>query len=324
MDKDDKTNNDDLIVDVDEAQLSLPVETKDDLVVDAKPEPKVEDVKTDSEPKRERKKHNQDAIDALQAQLDAANRRAAEAEERARSNESKLSAANDRVAQSDYDRVQGYIAAAKAKQDSIKRAIKSASELGDHDKFAELQTELATVATRLLQYEDAKVDLETKHHREKAERDARPERVEPQQNVDPFEARISGLSAKSQAWLREHPECVTDEAENAKVLWAHKDAVKKGIRVDSPQYFDHLENLMGFTNSDGDDDGEVDIETPRSESRRSLPAAPVSRDTRMGQVAPGKYRLSREEVDIANSLGMTPAKYAENKIKMIKDGLWRD
>lgn len=319
--KDDKENKDDLIVEVDETQLSLPVEKPDEIVVETKPEAKPEEVKTEAEPKRERKRHNQDAIDALQAQLDAANRRAAEAEERARTRESELTTAKERVAQSDYDRVNGYLAAAKAKEDSIKRAIRSASEMGEHDKLADLQAELATVAARKLQYEDAKIDLEHKQSRAKEERDTRPVRTETQQPHDEFEARISGLSTKSQTWLRQHPECVTNPRMNAKLMSAHWEALGDGIVADSREYFERLEERMGFVESD-DEDGDVEVETPRSESRRGVPAAPVSRDTRMGQVAPGKYRLTREEADMAEAMGMTPAQYAKNKVEMMKKGLW--
>lgn len=327
--KDDKDNKDDLIVDVDEAQLSL-LEPKDDLIVETKPDTKPEEVKAEAEQKRERKRHNQDAIDALQAQLDAANRKAAEleqrrleAEERARVREAEIEAAKGRVAQSEHDRVQGYIAAAKAKSESLKRDIVAAQESGDYGRAEDLRMEAAATAARLQQYQDAKVDLERNAARAKEERDAAPERPAPQQHVDPFEARISNLSRESQAWLRQHPECVTDEAQNAKVLWAHKDALKKGIRVDSREYFDHLEDLMGFA-SESEDGDEVDIETTPRDNRRTMPAAPVSRDTRQGQLPPGKYRLTREEADIAEQMGMTPAQYAKNKIEMQKKGLWNN
>ena len=54
-----------------------------------------------------------------------------------------------------------------------------------------------------------------------------------------------------------------------------------------------------------------------------MPAAPVSRDSRVGgQVAPGKYRLTREEAEMAQHMGMTPTEYATHKLKMQREGRW--
>lgn len=334
--KDDKDQKEDLIVEIDESQLALPIKADDDLVVEpAKAEGKTEDVKAETEPKRERKRHNQDAIDALTAQLEAANRRNAEieqkrleAEERAAKREAELAAARDRVAQSDYDRVQGYIAAASAKEDALKRDLRSASEIGDHEKIANLQVEIASVAARKIQYQDAKSDMERRAARDKAEQDARPveKPTERREAADPVEAMLAQVkSEQSRAWLRQHPECVTDPRKQNRVMAAHHEALANGLQPDTREYFEHLEDRMGYSASD-DDDGEVEVEAdvPRSETRRTMPAAPVSRDTRMGQVAPGKYRLTREEAEMAEAMGMTPTQYAKNKIEMMKSGQWRD
>jgi chromosome segregation ATPase len=328
--KDDKDNKDDLIVDIDESQLALPIEDKDDLIVETKVDEKAEEVKAEAAEKKERKRHNQDAIDALQAQLKAREdelvreRQAKEAtERRLRERESELGTAREHVAQSDYERVQGYIAAARAREDSLKRELRSASEIGDHGRIADLQVEIASVAARKMQYEDAKVDLERTATRAKEERTVEREPEPVQRHGEPtFEDRISALSHKSQAWLREHPDCVTDPKRNAKLMGAHYEALSNEIRPDSREYFAFLEDKMGYSD-ETDDEGDVEIETQRAESRRGVPAAPVSRDARPGsQLAPGKYRLTREEVEMAEAMGISPAKYAENKIKMHKQGLW--
>lgn len=329
--KDDKDNKDDLIVDIDESQLALPMEDKDELVVETKVDERAEEVKAEAAEKKERKRHNQDAIDALQAQLkardeDAARERQArlDAERRLKEREQELGTAREHVAQSDYDMVQGYIAAARAKEDSLKRDLRSASEVGDHGRIADLQVEIASVAARKLQYEDTKRELERKANRAREERPVErdPEPVQ-RQGEPSFEDRISTLSHKSQAWLRDHPECVTDPKRNAKLMGAHYEALSNEIRPDSREYFAFLEDKMGYSD-EVDDEGDVDVaETPRTESRRGVPAAPVSRDARPGsQLGPGKHRLSREEVDFAESMGITPTKYAMNKLEMQKKGLW--
>ena len=53
-----------------------------------------------------------------------------------------------------------------------------------------------------------------------------------------------------------------------------------------------------------------------------MPAAPVSRDVRYGQMSPGKYRISREEAEHAEAMGLTPAEYVTYKLKGQKEGRW--
>lgn len=318
------TENGDLVVEISEDQLALPIETKDELQLEPQAKP---EQKPDTEAKRERKRHNDDVIKSVEAQL--RQREAdleAERAERVRLAEELAQAravaakAQEHVVNSDYERIQGAIAAAKSREESLKREIQSAAEIGEHGKVAELHMEAARIAARKLQYEDAKRNMEIRAERAAKEAPAREERA-PVAPVDPFEARIAGLSAQSQAWLRQHKECVLDEVKNAKVLWGHKEAERQGIRADTPEYFRFLETHMGYADDNGDDagdDDDADVEvTP---ARRSAPAAPVSRDSSTGQVAPNKYRLSREEAEIATQLNMTPTEYATWKLKAIKDG----
>jgi hypothetical protein len=327
--KDDKDVKDDLIVDIDEAQLALPI-VKDELEVEIKPEVKSEEVKVDSEPpKKERKRHNEDVIKSLEAQIKAKDgqlaserqaRAAAEAaRERAASEASQAKAHSD---QSYRDVVAGRIAEAKSHEERIKREMKQALEMGEHDRFTDLQMEAARIAARKLQYEDAKVELDS--------RPAKPERVETevrQPAKDPVEDYIQSIpSTKSQSWLRQHKECVTDPYLHSKVMYGHQEAIRKGIVADSQEYFAHLDQHMGYADVNDDDDGddegdEVEVATPQ---RKSMASAPPSRDSvrQTGQLGPGKYRLTREEAAVAESMGLTATEYATHKVKMIKEGRW--
>jgi hypothetical protein len=326
--KDDKDVKDDLIVDIDEAQLALPI-AKDELEVEIKPEAKSEEVKVESEPpKKERKRHNEDVIKSLEAQIKAkddqlASERQAriEAQEAARQKSVEASQAKAHSDQSYRDVVAGRIAEAKSHEERIKREMKQALEMGEHDRFTDLQMEAAKIAARKLQYEDAKVELDSRPKVERVETDVR------QPAKDPVEDYIQSIpSTKSQSWLRQHKECVTDPYLHSKVMYGHQEAIRKGIVADSPEYFAHLDQHMGYADVNDDDDGddegdEVEVVTPQ---RKSMASAPPSRDSvrQTGQIAPGKYRLTREEAAVAESMGLTATEYATHKVKMIKEGRW--
>jgi hypothetical protein len=328
--KDDKDVKDDLIVDIDETQLALPI-VKDELEVEIKPEAKSEEVKVDSEPpKKERKRHNEDVIKSLEAQIKAkddqlaSERQArAAAEAAAREKAAEASQAKAHSDQSYRDVVAGRIAEAKSHEERIKREMKQALEMGEHDRFTDLQMEAARIAARKLQYEDAKVELD----RPKAEHVEKTEIRPGTHPRDDVEAYIQSIpSTKSQSWLRQHKECVTDPYLHSKVMYGHQEAIRKGIVADSPEYFAHLDQHMGYADVNDDDDGdedgdEVEVATPQ---RKSMASAPPSRDSvrQTGQIAPGKYRLTREEAAVAESMGLTATEYATHKVKMIKEGRW--
>ena len=281
---------------------------------------------------------NDTAIEAMRRQLkamederNAAIREREEAARQAREAAADATKAKGDAARSHYDMINGYIATGKARSEAIKREMKAANEAGDTDRLADLQMEAASIATRLLQYQDAKSDIEARAEAEKERRSAEPVRQErqPERPSDPFEAYVQSLSKESQSWLRQHRECVTDPEKNAEVMLGHQRALKKGLRADSQEYFDYLDEHMGYAQpkrqeqplETADDEVEV-IDDAKPEPRRSMPAAPVSRATpsREGQVSGNRIKLTRQQVEMAESLGMTPAEYGQHLIKLTKEG----
>ena len=316
---------DDLIVELpkekeDKAQLALPLD-KDGLpeVGELKPEPAVVETKTEPRLAKEAKA-NDEAVEALKAQikrleeernLERSAREQAQAEAAARRAEAEE--ATGRASNSEVEMVNGYIQAAKAKADAVRREIRSARAGGDHDRADDLQMEAATIAARLMQYEDARRSLDERP-KEKTE----PKRVDP---VDPFEQRIQTLSEPSKNWLRSHRECITDSKSNAKLTAGHYSAVADGLRPDTTDYFAYIEKHMGYAKDEVDDDGEdVELETP---APRKSSAAPVSRrsapDPKTGYIGNGQYQLTRAEAEHAEAMGMTPTEYLKNKIEIAKN-----
>ena len=232
---------------------------------------------------------------------------------------------------SHYRLIEGHIREAKTRTNDLKAQIKAANEVGDYDKVTELQMEAAKVATRQLQYEDAKADMEAAAQRQAKEpppAETRKPDVQPQQPADPFEARIAGLTDTTKKWLREHRECVTDEVKSAEAVAADAKARREGLRPDTPEYFAFVEEKLGYRQpKQAEPDGEeieegVIVSDPKPVAKAAtMTAAPVSRSgSGVNGSTPTQIRLSRAQVEMAESLGMTPKEYHAWMVKAEKDG----
>ena len=273
-----------LVVEIDQSQLTLDPDTE--VRAKAKDEPE----KKDDEPKRE--SGTDEAIESLRRQLETleAARQRDRAELERKSQEAaelaqRASGAVAHAAQRDYDLVNTNIANAKSRAEVIKRELRQARVNGDTDLEAELMVESARIGASLDREENRKVELESRYRRDQAQREA--EAKKPQAPSDPFEAAIADLSPKSKAWLRAHPDCVTDDVMNAKVMLADREAKRKGFAADTPEYFEHIEKSLGFRKEAETDDGD-DEPAPRRGEKQSYVAwctsqsAPASSVTRAG------------------------------------------
>lgn len=230
---------------------------------------------------------------------------------------------------SHYRLIESHISSAKSRTNDLKAQIRAANEAGDYEKVTELQMEAAKVATRLLQYEDAKADMEAAAQRQAKEpppAETRKPDVQPQHS-DPFEARIAGLTDTTKKWLREHRECVTDEVKSAEAVAADAKARREGLKPDTPEYFAFVEEKLGYrqpkaAEPDGEEieDGVI-VSDPKPVAKpATMTAAPVSRSGSGVNGAVTQIRLSRAQVEMAESLGMTPKEYHSWMIKAEKDG----
>lgn len=311
----------------------------DDFLIELDDEPRSEAAPkraAEKEPVAERDPAADEAIEAMRRQLKAMEdertvlvQGKAEAERVARENAELANRANGQAMRSHYDMVQGHISAATNALSSIKEQMRIARASGDFDSETDLQSKFVKAQARLLQYEDEKADLEARA--QQARERPEPARAEPQQRPsDPFEAYVQTVSPASQNWLRQHRECVTDPEQNAKVIWGHQQALKRGLKADTPEYFSYLEDHMGYSTKrksveadepETDDGDEVEIIEAKPEPRRSVPAAPVTR----GSSTPGmpngsKVRLTRAQVEMAEAMGMTPTEYAKSLVQLTKAG----
>ena len=285
----------------------LELEIEDDL-----DQPKPLDVELDAEeappkeeaPAEEPKLAAEPEIDpgtaSLKAQLEAARREKAEALKLVEEHASEARKAKVEVVDSQHQLILNTIDAVKKDADSTERELAAAFSEGDYEKAAKLQRKIAKAEGDLQQLENARLTVEQRQKEPRVEG-----RVAPLPPSDPVEAFASQLSPKSSSWIKEHPECVTDPVLNAEMIAAHGRAARQGIAADSPEYFAFIEKRLGF--------GEPAADTPQPAKRTAVPAAPVSRDApSISARSTGKtvIRLTPEQQEIAEYMGMTPREYA--------------
>ena len=130
------------------------------------------------------------------------------------------------------------------------------------------------------------------------------------------------ISSAAASWISAHPQFNTDQAYRAAAIGADAIAKRRGIRVDSPEYFEFIEEQLGERTP-----VEEDEPAPRRAASTSTAMAP-SRSTPAagggGKVQ--RFSLTAAEKDMADATmrhisdPVTRYKrYAENKIKMMAE-----
>jgi hypothetical protein len=280
--------------------------------------PEVE--KTDGEPIVETAKKADavdEGIDDLKRQLEAEKAERLAAESRARQAAQTANEASERAHRatteardSNLNLVTGAIEQLKATQDLLEERYEQAAAAGDHRAMAKITREFSDNGAKLSQLELGKQEME------------RTPKDEPRrQEVDPVEQVASSAEAsgspRSARWIREHPEYVRDPNLNRKMLAAHNLAVADGIKPDTDEYFDAVETTLRLRS----DEGGTVVDTTPKPRQSAPPAAPSSRAAATnGSTNPNRVRLTSDEVEMAEMMGLTPQEYAKHKVALKSEG----
>lgn len=258
--------------------------------------------------------------------LAAERSRRIEAERIAHEHRAKAVVADVHVVENQYSAVANAIEKAKADDAAAQNKHAAALEVGDYKAATAASREMAAIAAKLAQLEDGKVALEDRVVSARETAKAMPKEAPKAEEIDPVERYVAQFGPKEQAWLRAHPECVTDEELNAKVLWADKKAKKTGVKAGSDEYFAMLDKEMGYAKDDDPaskaDDDEPPVVVDTSAKPKPAPtkrvAAPVSRDTAISRTADGRYqvRLTREQMQMADDMGLSREAYAKQLVAL--------
>jgi hypothetical protein len=236
---------------------------EDDIVVEIEAEAEIEEGK----PKTE------DAVEVIKAQteeyeanLERERTAKKDAEERANKAEREAAVAKDRVNSSEIETVEAAMAIAETKKTDSQRLMKDAMEKGDFDAFVKHQTEFNDAHYASRQLSEGKRALEN--------------RTSAPTTSDPVEGYISRFSSRSQEYLRKNIEYVKDTSKNKRLVAAHYEAEAEGYTPDSDAYFEFLDSKLT----------KAKVEKEPHPSRKSTPAAPVSRGNDLSSGGSGGER----------------------------------
>ena len=285
-------------------------------VLDDAPEAAGEENKTETKVAANDSQTPEDGIAELKARLEEEKKLRFEAESRAQQAQQTATKAAAEVQDSNLQLITGAIDKLKRESDYLKSNFKEAMTSGDYDAAAQIQETMSLNAAKLLQLQNGKASLE--------ERLANPQPAAPQSN-DPVERVASTLSPRSAAWIRAHPQCITDQRMYQKMVGAHNIAMADGYIVDSDAYFDAIEQQLGFRKASPAqvDDGE-DIALSAAAApvqKRNAPAAAPTTRTASGTPSKSQVvRLSSEMREMASMMGMSPEDYAKNMVALKREG----
>lgn len=157
-----------------------------------------------------------------------------------------------------------------------------------------------------------------------------PQQQQPQQRPVTMEQIIADapIPERAKAWLRQHPDYMTDPVKNARITKMHHVAeYQAGGTAYSEDYFQRLEELLGIRakpNGNGIPKPAAQRPSAPSPQRQSgsspqVSAPPTRQAPSMttGRPAGQPMQLTHEEHQLARALKLSPEEYAENKQKMI-------
>lgn len=247
-----------------------------------------------------------DGIDALKKKLEESEKKASEADARAREADARAQHAQTNEGRTKIDLVVAAIEKTKSDNVLLKQKYADALAQGDFAGAAEIQEGFAKNAAALTNLEIGRSRLEA---------EAAQPRFQPP--VNPVEDLAGRLSPRSADWVRAHPDYASGSNFN-RMVSAHNLAVSEGMRPDSDEYFQRVEEVLQIKKA----------EPPRQQEEQQQPArqvqpaaAPVSRNvSTSGQQMSNRVTLSAQEREMAEMMGMTPKEYAINKKALMDEG----
>lgn len=242
-------------------------------------------------------KEPEETIEDLKKQIEEANKKreeaeaiASEARDSAKKNEEKAASAQEIALKNASEKLETAIGSAEDKIASLQKQYKEAYDSGDSEELAKANEALLDAKIDLRQLRANKVGLE--QYREKVKKQAEAQ---------------SEFSSSTQDWIKKNPKFNTDIAFRKRAIAAHYAADAQGITVDTPEYFEFIDNALGTTVSDGSQE--------QAEPKKTMFGAAPSRAPAVTKQKSGNGRfvtLTAAQKEAAEICGMTEAEYAKN------------
>jgi hypothetical protein len=227
----------------------------------------------------------QEGIEELRARLQASDSARRQAEERAAQAEQARVAASGSAQDANVQMLTTALEGTRQQMAVLEANLAESYAVQDFAQAAKIQTEIARTAQRESAIENGLEQLKVMP------------REQPRQAAadDPVETVARQLTPNAAAWVRSHPEYITDPAKNADLMSAHYAAMAKGLQGDSPDYIRFVESRVL-----GGREQTIERRETVAENRRSAPPpAPVSRGGN-GANNPTRVTLTREQRETAH------------------------
>lgn len=239
-----------------------------------------------------------------------------EAEARVKTREQEANQSKIRAEDAEYDAILNAIGAAESEAEGAQRDIAFASEANDPKGIADASRRMARAESRLVQLQDGKDAIERQKTQAAARAKEDTERPKPatQPTVEQYIDSLPNLMQSQREWLRKHPDALTDNRKNMRLQGAHVEAEDQGITPGSTEYFEYLEERLGYkkakpVNNDQEDD----------EPTRAPVSAPPSRNATNpanGRPSNTRITLTPEQREIARLSGIDELTYARQLQRM--------
>jgi hypothetical protein len=220
------------------------------------------------------------------------------------------------------------IRATQDKMESLAAASEQAMQDGDFKRASTLNLQIGRLGGSLAVLERDQAVLAQQREQMSQQRQ-QPQRQQPQpqqpqqpQSTDPaavLERAIAGRTPPTQAFLRKHPELVrSDGTLMRSAVDAHERARDEGYQVDTPAYFEHIENSLRAQQPRAD--GGVSVP---SVGRAPTTAAPVGRAGSpggMGGGGNGTFTMTPKMRRLAAEQGVPEKEWAQNYVRLLNEG----
>lgn len=247
-------------------------------------------------------------LQAAQQAVDAANKRSVQEQQLRVQAQQQARASNEQGAQAQYDAILNGIGAAQAEAENATHDLEIALEAQDAKALAAAQRRIARAETNLTQLEDGKNAFEMRQEQYQQQLAAYQQQMQQRQQQPQRQPTVTesidanpNFLPEERAWLKSHPEVLTNPAKNAAVQHAFFQATQsKGLARGTKEYFDHMNRAMGYT------------------KKSPVVAAPPSREpVNSGEVISGsRVTLSPQQREAAKLSGISEVDYARNLVKM--------
>jgi hypothetical protein len=233
-----------------------------------------------------------EGVAELQRRLEGEQIARRQAEERAAFAEQARAQAAGSVQEVQQQFLQGALDSARQTLAVLKANLAEAYSVQDFNQVAEINMEIAKVTLREQQIDVGLEEMKTRPP-------PRPQPAPQPQPLNEVEYAVSqmGDNPNSIAWVRAHPEFITDKQKNASLMSAHYAAQAAGIPGDTAEYIRFVEDrVLGREQPRSVERREPVAEQPR---RSAPPPAPVSRGSN-GASNPTRVVLTREQRQTAH------------------------